>query len=158
MSAFDHACARAMSAMHCRFAAARSRTGSARKTLRWRDFALLLALSFSAAVYGGPVESYREGPQYCPRDRTSDATPLTEAQVDARALMLLPGFCGPSTFVDGCLAEPDLIRGQWRVYIRQYQLRDGERIFGGLDHTYVILDRVGNCLANIPGTPLGALH
>ena len=51
-----------------------------------------------------------------------------------------------------------MVRGDWRVYIRQYRLQGGQRDFGGLDHSYVILDRVGNCLANIPGTPLGALH
>ncbi len=117
-----------------------------------------LALMLAAGVRAGPVESYREGRQYCPRDVAETAPALTEPQADARAIALLPGFCGPSYFVSGCDAQPELLRGQWRVYIRQYQLHDGQRNFGGLDHSYVILDRVGNCLANIPGTPLGALH
>jgi hypothetical protein len=116
------------------------------------------ALACALAAHAGPVESYREGPQFCPRDRPATAAALTEQQVDARAIELLPGFCAPSHFVTGCDAEPELVRGTWRVYIRQYRLVDGQREFGELDHSYVILDRVGNCLANIPGTPLGALH
>ncbi len=118
----------------------------------------LLAMCVAAAAQAGPVESYREGRQFCPRDRPASAPALTREQVDERAIALLPGFCGPSYFVSGCYAQPELVRGDWRVYIRQYQLRDGQRDFGGLDHSYVILDRFGNCLANIPGTPLGALH
>ena len=123
---------------------------------RWMAAAALLALATLA--HAGPVESYREGRQFCPRDRPADAPALTEAEVDARAIALLPGFCSPSHFVAGCDAAPELVRGDWRVYIRQYQLRGGQRDFDGLDHSYVILDRVGNCLANIPGTPLGALN
>ena len=118
----------------------------------------MLALCVACAAQAGPVESYREGPQFCPRDRPDSAQELSERDVDARAIALLPGFCTPSYFVTGCYAEPELVRGSWRVYIRQYRLVDGQRDFAGLDHTYVILDRVGNCLANIPGTPLGALH
>jgi hypothetical protein len=120
--------------------------------------AAALALALASGAVAGPVESYREGPQFCPRDRPPNAPALSENDVDARAIALLPGFCTRSHFVDGCDAEPELIRGTWRVYIRQYRMVDGRRDFGGLDHTYVILDRVGNCLANIPGTPLGALH
>ncbi|MEO8847798.1 MAG: hypothetical protein ABI440_04085 [Casimicrobiaceae bacterium] len=122
---------------------------------------ILATLALSACVamvaHAGPVESYREGPRFCPHDVVNPgAALLTEPQVDARALALLPGFCGPSYFVSGCYAQPEFLRGQWRVYVRQYQLHDGQRVFGGLEHSYVILDRVGNCMANIPGTPLGA--
>jgi len=122
-----------------------------------RNGAALLLLA-SVAALAGPVEKYREGPQFCPRDRSAGAPVLTEAQINERAVALVPGFCGPSYFVSGCDAEPELVRGDWRVYVHQYKLRGGQRDRDGLDHTYVILDPVGNCLANIPGTPLGALH
>ncbi|MEP7062989.1 MAG: hypothetical protein ABI881_11370 [Betaproteobacteria bacterium] len=118
----------------------------------------VIALAMAMLAHAGPVESYREGREFCPRDQPASAPALSEAQVDARAIALLPGFCTPSHFVTGCDAQPELVRGDWRVYIRQYQLRSGQHDFDGLDHSYVILDRVGNCLANIPGTPLGALH
>lgn len=124
---------------------------------RWMAMASI-AMGFAVIAHAGPVESYREGPQFCPRDRAYDAPALSATEVDQRAIDLLPGFCGPSYFVSGCFAVPELVRGDWRVYIRQYRLRDGQRDFDGLEHTYVILDKVGNCLANIPGTPLGALH
>jgi hypothetical protein len=123
-----------------------------------RAAALVIALAMAMLAHAGPVESYREGREFCPRDRPASAPALSEAEVDARAIALLPGFCTPSHFVAGCDAQPELVRGDWRVYIRQYQLRSGQHDFDGLDHSYVILDRVGNCLANIPGTPLGALH
>ena len=116
----------------------------------------LFSLALPAAA--GPVESYREGPQYCPRDRPASAPVLSEKQVGERAIALVPDFCGTSFFVSGCEAEPELVRGDWRVYLHQYKLRDGRRDRDGLDHTYVVLDPVGNCLANIPGTPLGARH
>ena len=65
---------------------------------------------------------------------------------------------GPSSsaFVSDCDADTEWANGAWRVFVQQYK-RTGERKdAGGLTHTYVILDRVGNCLANIPGTELGA--
>jgi len=40
--------------------------------------------------------------------------------------------------------------------VRQYRVGLGRHDYAGLDHSYVILDAVGNCLANIPGTELGA--
>jgi hypothetical protein len=84
---------------------------------------------------------------------------LSEAQVIARSrTMLPPGFCGPTTFVSGCDAEPEFALGAWRIYFHQYFQRDGRKDYGGLSHTYIILDRVGNCLANIPGTEFGAPH
>ena len=124
----------------------------------WLRSCAALLLFASAPALAGPVERYREGPQFCPRDRGAGAPVLTEAQINERAIALVPGFCGPSFFVSGCDAEPEFVRGDWRVYVHQYKVRGAARDRSGLDHSYVILDPVGNCLANIPGTPLGALH
>ena len=117
-------------------------------------FALALAAQLAAA---GPVEVYREGPRYCPRDRAQSAPVLTQAQAIERARTLLPAdFCGPTTFVSGCETVPEQAMGSWRIYFHQYRLRGDERDWGGLSHTYVVLDAVGNCYANIPGTEQGA--
>ncbi|MEP7205530.1 MAG: hypothetical protein ABI920_01220 [Casimicrobiaceae bacterium] len=106
----------------------------------------------ATTALSGPVLVYREG-EACPRDRPADAPRLAEGQVIARARALLPrDFCGPSTFVSGCDFEPESAFDSWRVYVRQYKLADGARRYGGLDHSYVVLDAVGNCMANIPGT------
>ena len=125
-----------------------------------RRLALAVAIAFAVAVpwaHGGPVEVYREGPRYCPRDRASDVAPITEAQAVSRARSLLPDdFCGPSTFVSGCDVVPEHALGSWRIYFHQYRERGTERDWGGLTHTYVVLDPVGNCDANIPGTEQGA--
>lgn len=124
-----------------------------------RDVAVAcVAFGVFSLAHAGPVEVYREGAQFCPHDRRDDAPVLSESQVNARAITLLPGFCAPSTFVSGCDAQSELVFGDWRVFVRQYRLRDGHREFEGLDHSYVILDKAGNCLANIPGTSLGATH
>jgi hypothetical protein len=105
----------------------------------------------------GPVETYRTGPQFCPQDRSSTAASLTEAQAIERARALVPrDFCGPDIFVSGCDAEPEWAYEAWRIFVHQYKLVGSHKERGGLQHTYVILDRVGNCLANIPGTELGA--
>jgi hypothetical protein len=126
-------------------------TGRTRRTLG----ALLLIMAGPLAA--GPVEVYREGPRFCPRDRAGDAPALTEAQVIERARTLLPeDFCGPSWAVSGCDTVTEFALGNWRIYFHQYKLRGGVHDPGGLTHTYVILDRVGNCYANIPGTELGA--
>ena len=115
----------------------------------------LLACANPAAA--GPVEVYREGPQFCPRDRPATAPALDEQQTIARARALLPAdFCGPTAFVSGCDVLTEQALGAWRIYFHQYRLRDGRKDWGGLTHTYVILDRVGNCYANIPGTEFGA--
>jgi hypothetical protein len=115
----------------------------------------LLAVALPLAA--GPVEVYREGPQFCPRDRAPDAAALTEAQAIERARTLLPAdFCGPSWAVSGCDTLTEFALGSWRIYFHQYKLRGTVHDPGGLTHTYVILDRVGNCYANIPGTELGA--
>ena len=103
----------------------------------------------------GPVEVYRTGPEFCPRDRPDDAPALSEAQIIARARALLPrDFCR-NAFVAGCDADAESAYGAWRVFVRQYRLAGVQHDYAGLDHSYVILDRVGNCLANIPGTELG---
>ena len=112
---------------------------------------------FAIGAIAGPVETLREGPRYCPRDREPNAAPLTEAKAVERARALLPGdFCGPTTFVSGCDVVPEQALGSWRIYFHQYKLRDGRHEWGGLTHTYVVLDAVGNCQANIPGTEQGA--
>ena len=121
-----------------------------------RIVAALLALVASPLV-AGPVEVYREGPQFCPRDRTADAPPIGEAEAIARARALLPAeACGASRFVDGCDAVAEYALDTWRIYLHQYKLRGTTHDWGGLTHSYVILDRVGNCHANIPGTEVGA--
>ena len=122
-----------------------------------RTAAAALALALAAPVAAGPVEVYREGPRFCPRDRPASAPVLTEAQTIERARSLLPDeFCGPSWFVDGCDVLTEFALGTWRVYFHQYKLQGATHDPGGLAHTYVILDPVGNCQANIPGTEVGA--
>ena len=121
-----------------------------------RAAAIALAM-LASPLLAGPVEVYREGPQFCPRDRPADGPVITEAEAIARARSLLPeSACAPSRFVDGCDALPEFSLGTWRIYVQQYKLRGGTHDWSGLTHNYVILDRVGNCHANIPGTELGA--
>ena len=125
--------------------------------------AVALAATVATCVRAGPVEVYREGLQLCPRDVPKAAPVLTQAQAIVRSRTMLPaGFCGPSTFVTGCDAEPEFALGAWRIYFHQYRERSVDttrtRDRGGLSHTYIILDPVGNCLANIPGTDFGAPH
>jgi hypothetical protein len=116
-----------------------------------------LALALAAPAAAGPVEVYREGPRYCPRDRPADAPVLTQDEAIARARTLLPDrFCGPSWFVSGCDVLPEFALGTWRIYFQQYKLAGDVHDPGGLAHTYVVLDPVGNCQANIPGTEVGA--
>ena len=111
----------------------------------------------AAAAAAAPVDVYRTGPQFCPRDRAAGAPPMSRAQAIQRARALLPPeFCGPARFVAGCDADTEFLDGAWRVYVHQFQLRSGRHDWSGLTHSYVILDAVGNCLANIPGTELGA--
>ena len=119
--------------------------------------ALVLALAgVSATASSGPVEVYRTGPQFCPNDRGAGAPALTQAQIIERARMLLPAdFCA-NAFVAGCDADAELAYGAWRVFVRQYRVSGGRHAYDGLDHSYVVLDAAGNCLANIPGTELGA--
>ena len=122
-----------------------------------RGIAVAIVAGAATLVHAGPVEVYREGPELCPRNVPKTAPVLTEAQAIERSRTMLPaGFCGPSTFVSGCDAEPEFALGAWRMYFHQYRDRNGTKDRGGLAHTYIILDSVGNCLANIPGTDPGA--
>ena len=122
-----------------------------------KRLAALLVCMMLPLAHAGPVEVYREGPRYCPRDRAGDSAPISEAQAIERARKLLPdGYCGPSTFVSGCDVMPEYALGSWRIYFHQYRMRNARRDWGGLTHTYIVLDRVGNCDANIPGTEPGA--
>jgi hypothetical protein len=117
----------------------------------------MLTLAVPVAAAAGPVDTYREGPRYCPRDRPPTTAPMTAQQASERARELLPdGFCGPSAYVSGCEFDPEKAFDTWRVYVHQYKLDGGRRVIAGRDHTYIVLDDAGNCLANIPGTPLGA--
>jgi len=116
----------------------------------------VLIVGLAGAAIAGPVDVYREGPEFCPRDRAADAPILTRAGAIDRARTLLPrGFCALSRFVAGCDAESEFLEGTWRIYLHQYQLRGYRHEQRGLAHSYVILDAVGNCIANIPGTELG---
>jgi hypothetical protein len=124
--------------------------------VRGRFIAIGLALASGLAA-AGPIEVYREGARFCPRDRDMHGAALDEARTIERARALLPDrYCGPTSFVDGCDVLTENAMGSWRIYFHQYRLRDGTRDWGGLTHTYVILDPVGNCYANIPGTEFGA--
>jgi hypothetical protein len=95
---------------------------------------------------------YREGAA-CPHDRPANAPRISQEQAIARTKALLPpDFCGPTFFVSGCDFEPEMAFDSWRVFARQYKEVAGVKRYGGLDHSYVVLDLVGNCIANIPGT------
>ena len=124
--------------------------------LRWRAAAAAAALVASGAG-AGPVDLYLVGPQLCPADVPKSAPRISEAQAVARTRTMLPaGFCGPSAFVSGCTYDVENEYDSWRVYVHQYKDVGGRRDKGGLQHTYLILDAVGNCLAHIPGTEFGA--
>ena len=121
------------------------------RTRRVVGVAAATILSASSAL-AGPVLVYREG-AYCPRDRPVTAPRITAAQAIERAKSLLPAdFCGPTWYVSGCEFDPEHAFDNWRVFAQQYKLVNGEKEFRGRDHSYVVLDAVGNCLANIPGT------
>jgi hypothetical protein len=118
--------------------------------------AVAAQLLLCAYAVAGPVEVYRTGPEFCPHDRSADAPVLSELQVIERARALLPhDFCA-NAFVSGCDADAESAYGAWRVFVRQYRAAGTRHDYAGLDHSYVVLDRVGNCLANIPGTELGS--
>ncbi len=124
--------------------------------LRWRAAAAAVAVIAGAAV-AGPVDLYLSGPQLCPGDVPKSAPRINEVQAIARTRAMLPaGFCGPSAFVSGCTYDVENEYDSWRVYVHQYKDAGARRDKGGLQHTYVILDPVGNCLAHIPGTEFGA--
>ena len=110
------------------------------------------ALWLVSTAFAGPVLVYREGAA-CPKDRPATAPRITAEQAVERAKALLPAdFCGPAWYVSGCDFDPEWAFDTWRVFAQQYKLVNGDKEFRGRDHSYVVLDAVGNCLANIPGT------
>ena len=113
----------------------------------------LAAVAIVLPASAGQVRTYLEGDRYCPQGIPADARPLDGDGAIARARPMLPDrFCGPSAAVDGCDADAEFVGETFRVYFHQYKVRDGKHDWSRLLHTYVILDRVGNCLAHIPGT------
>lgn len=117
--------------------------------------ALALAVALPAAA--GPVDLYLGGPRYCPGGIPPTAPRITQAQSIERTKTMLPAtFCGPTAFVSGCTYDVENEYDSWRVYVHQYKDAGGRQDKGGLLHTYLILDAVGNCLAHIPGTEFGA--
>ena len=128
------------------------RRENGRSPLRPRR-AFAAALCCAATAHAGPVEVYRLGDEFCPRDRPADARRLSEAEAIDRARSLLPrDFCGPTYFVSGCRFDAEWQYESWRVYAQQFRRIGAREDPSGLAHSYVILDPVGNCLANIPGT------
>lgn len=110
------------------------------------------ALLWVSPALAGPVLVYREGAA-CPHERPPTAPRITAAQAIERAKTLLPaGFCAPTWHVSGCEFDPEWALDTWRVFAQQYKEVDGVKETRGRDHTYVVLDAVGNCIANIPGT------
>lgn len=135
-------------------------SGRTRRRHARRAAALLAAgaACVSLAALAGPVDLYLDGPQLCPRDRPATAPRIDEAAAIARTRTMLPrDFCGPSAFVSGCTYDVENEYDSWRVYVHQYRDVAGRKEKGGLQHTYLILDARGNCLAHIPGTEFGAL-
>lgn len=125
--------------------------------MRARAWAAVLAAALSWPAVAGPVDVYLTGPRYCPGGIARTAPRITEAQSIAITKKLLPdAFCGPTVFVSGCTFDVENEYDSWRVYAHQYKLVNGRQDKGGLLHTYLILDAVGNCLAHIPGTEFGA--
>ena len=123
-----------------------------------RGIVVAAAAGFAFGTAAGPVDLYLDGPQFCPRDVPATAPRIGEAQAIARTKTMLPrDFCGPSAFVSGCTYDVENEYDSWRVYVHQYRDVAGRKEKGGLQHTYLILDKVGNCLAHIPGTEFGAL-
>lgn len=116
----------------------------------------LLVLAGLAATHiaiAGPVFVYREGAAFCPKDRPASAPRITALEAAERAKALMPKeFCGPDGWVDGCEYDAEFALNSWRVYVRQWKQVDGRKQFEPREHSFVVLDAVGNCLANIPGT------
>jgi hypothetical protein len=125
-----------------------------------RKIIVALFALVSAGSFAGPVDVYRTGPRYCPGGIPKTAPRISEAQAIEKTKVLLPDeFCGPTIFVSGCTFDVENEYDSWRVYAHQYKdVGGGRKDKGGLLHTYVILDAVGNCLAQIPGTEFGALN
>lgn len=113
----------------------------------------LAVLAAANVAVAGPILVYREGAAFCPKDRPATAPRITAEQAAERARTLMPKeFCGPDGWVDGCDYDPEFALESWRVYVRQWQRIDGRKQYEPREHSFVVLDPVGNCLANIPGT------
>jgi len=129
---------------------------------RWSRRAVQAHLAIAVAVFAapalsGPVEVYREGDRWCPRNLPPGSPRIDQKTAERIALGLVPDdFCGPSPSIAGCDVVTENFYDSWRVYVHQYRRVRGARDWAALTHTYVILDPVGNCLANIPGTEPGA--
>jgi hypothetical protein len=143
----------------CRIGTAAATNGAWRAAgCRVRAVVAAVAAGFAFGAWAGPVDLYLDDPQFCPRDMPATAPRISEAQAIARTrTMLPPGFCGPTAFVSGCTYDAENEYDSWRIYVHQYRDVAGRKEKGGLQHTYLILDKVGNCLAHIPGTEFGAL-
>ena len=113
----------------------------------------LAALAAANVAVAGPILVYREGAAFCPKDRPASAPRITATEAAERAKALMPKeFCGPDGWVDGCDYDPEFALDSWRVYVRQWKRIDGRKQYEPREHSFVVLDPVGNCLANIPGT------
>jgi hypothetical protein len=118
---------------------------------------LFLALLVASPALSGPVEVYREGERWCPRAQPPTAPRITAAQAERIAVKLVPDdFCGPSSSIGGCDLVTENFYDSWRIYVHQYRRIPNAHDWSALTHSYVILDPVGNCIANIPGTEPGA--
>jgi len=118
-----------------------------------------ISIAVAAVAEAGPVDLYLDGPQLCPRSLPANAPRINADQAATRTRgMVPPGFCGPNVFVSGCTFDVENEYDSWRVYVHQYKDRGGRMDPGGLEHTYLILDAVGNCIAHVPGTPFGAKY
>ena len=124
----------------------------------FRRTLLMLALATAATpAPAGPVEVYREGDRHCPRNVAPGSPRIDQKEAERIALKLVPDdFCGPSASIAGCDVVTENFYDSWRVYVHQYHRRPNAKDWAALTHTYVILDPIGNCLANIPGTEPGA--
>jgi hypothetical protein len=117
-----------------------------------RALVAIVAVVLTRSALAGPVLVYRQD-GWCPHDRPADAPRISAEQAIERAKALLPKeFCGPDWYVDGCDYDPERAFDSWRVYAHQYKMVDGRKEFAGRDHSYVVLDAVGNCKENIQGT------
>ncbi len=117
----------------------------------------LLFVAAATPVIAAPVEIYREGDRYCPRMAPPGSPRIDRKTAERIALELMPdGFCGPASAIGGCDVETENFYDSWRLYVHQYRRTPGVRDWAALTHSYVILDALGNCLANIPGTEPGA--
>ena len=117
---------------------------------------MALALAATTAL-AGPVEVYRDGDRYCPRPLPPTSPRIDAGGAERIALKLVPdGFCGPSASIAGCDTVTENFYDSWRVYVHQYHRTPKAHDWSALTHSYIILDPVGNCLANIPGTEPGA--